>query len=199
MLNRSVVTALVLLLAAAFVHVDANAQNRIGFTNQEALLANMPNFTDVQEQLEQETVRLQGSLQEMQQEFQEQLQRYEQQQGLLSDERRQDRENELREMQMEFQQAQQEAEQELAQLEMELMTPLLEELQDAIDEVAAEQNLDLVLRQQALAYVSGTTNNVVNINEEVAARLGIDIDATEAEPAPSLDGVGDDPMGGGTN
>ncbi|MES3630995.1 MAG: OmpH family outer membrane protein [Longimonas sp.] len=196
MFNRYSVIALALILAAAWGTADVQAQQRIGFTNQEAVLANMPGIQDVQESLQQETVRLQGNLQEMQQEFQEQLQRYEQQQGLLSDERRQEREDELRQMQVELQRSQQEAEQELAQREMELMRPLLEELQDAINEVAAEQNLDLVLREQALLYVSGTTNDVVNITLDVATRLGIDIDESEVEPGPSLE---TDPMGGGTN
>jgi len=197
MFNRYSVTALLLLFVTAWGTADVQAQQRIGFTNQEAVLANMPGIEDVQQQLQEETVRLQGNLQEQQQEFQEQVQRYEQQQSLLSDERLQERETELREMQTELQRSQQEAEQELAQREMELMQPLLEELQTAINEVAADQNLDLVLREQALLYVNGSTSDVVNITRDVASRLGIEIDETEAEPGPSLDS--NNPMGGGTD
>lgn len=197
MFNRYSVPALVLLLLTAWGTADVHAQQRIGFTNQEAVLANMPGIQDVQEQLQQETVRLQGDLQEMQQEFQEQVQRYEQQQSLLSDERLQERETELREMQVELQRSQREAEQELAQREMELMQPLLEELQTAINEVAEEQNLDVVLREQALLYVSGSTSNVVNITRDVATRLGIEIDESATEPGPSLED-GAAPMGGGS-
>ena len=198
MFNRYSVSALALLLVVVLGTADVQAQQRIGFTNQEAVLANMPGIQDVQEQLQQETVRLQSDLQEMQQEFQEQVQRYEQQQSLLSDERLQERETELREMQAELQRSQQEAEQELAQREMELMQPLLEELQTAINEVADEQNLDVVLREQALLYVNSSTNNVVNITRDVATRLGIEIDEAAAEPGPSIDT--ESPMeGGGTN
>ena len=198
MFNRYSASALALLFVLILGTADVNAQQRIGFTNQEAVLANMPGIQDVQEQLQQETVRLQGDLQDKQQEFQEQVQRYEQQQSLLSDERLQERETELREMQAELQRSQQEAEQELAQREMELMQPLLEELQTAINEVADEQSLDLVMREQALLYVNGSTDNVVNITRDVATRLGIEIDDAATEPGPSLDA--DNPMsGGGTN
>ena len=197
MFNRYSVTALLLLVVTAWGTADVQAQQRIGFTNQEAVLANMPGIEDVQQQLQEETVRLQGDLQEQQQEFQEQVQRYEQQQSLLSDERLQEREGELRQMQAELRRSQQEAEQELAQREMELMQPLLEELQTAINEVAANQNLDVVLREQALLYVDGSTNNVVNITRDVASRLGIEIDQPESEPGPSIDT--ENPMGGGTN
>lgn len=198
MFNRYSASALALLFVLILGTADVNAQQRIGFTNQEAVLANMPGIQDVQEQLQQETVRLQGDLQDKQQEFQEQVQRYEQQQSLLSDERLQERETELREMRAELQRSQQEAEQELAQREMELMQPLLEELQTAINEVADEQSLDLVMREQALLYVNGSTDNVVNITRDVATRLGIEIDDAATEPGPSLDA--DNPMsGGGTN
>ena len=65
-------------------------------------------------------------------------------------------------------------EQELEQKEAELMNPLLERVQNAINEVAAEQKLDLVLNAQAggspvLLYA----DQGMDITETVMDRLGI--------------------------
>lgn len=186
MLNRTHILAVILLGLVALMAPDVQAQ-KIGYTNQEAILANMPEMEQVQQQLQQEAQRQQEELQREQQQFQQRMQRYQQQQSLLSDSVRAQREQELRQMQSSLQQSLQNREQQLQQRELELMQPLLEELQSAINDVAGEQSIDVVLRTQAMLYVDQESQSVVNITDDVAAKLGIDLSDTETAPAPTVD------------
>lgn len=189
MLNRIRVFSFALLLVAGFAVTDAQAQ-KIGYTNQEAILANMPEMQDVQQQLQQAAQEQQQQLQQEQQRFQQQMQRYQKQQSLLSDSVRAQREQQLRQMQQSLQQSVQSREQQLQQREVELMQPLLEELQTAINDVATAQNIDVVLRTQALLYVDQESSNVVDITREVAEKLGIDIGNVNTQPEPSVNNSG---------
>jgi outer membrane protein len=186
MLNRIYVSFLALFVVALVAAPAAHAQ-KIGYTNQEAILANMPEMEDVQSQLQQAAQQQQQELQQEQQEFQQKMQEYQNQQSLLSDSARARRERELRQMQAELQQSLQNREQRLQQREMELMQPLLEELQTAIDDVAASQSIDVVMRTQALLYVDNNSQNVVDITPDVAQQLGIDLSGTPTAPQPSVD------------
>jgi len=185
------------LLLAVSVAPPAQGQ-RIGYANQEALLANMPEMSEVQRQLQQAARQQQQELQQEQKEFQRQMQQFQQQQSLLSDSARAQRERELRQMQQELQKSSQQRQQELRKQERELMQPLLEDLQSAIENVASQQNLDVVLRSQALLDVNENSSSVVNISPDVAQQLGIQLQQTPQEPSPTVDpGNGPTTQGGG--
>lgn len=185
-----------LLLGTALVASTTQAQ-RIGYTNQEALLANMPEMENVQQQLQQEQQQLQQQLQQEQQQLQQDMQEYQQQQSLLDDSAQQQREQELRQRRNELQQKFQQQQQQLQQQERKLMQPLLENLQNAIDQVANEQNLEVVMRTQALLYVDQNSDQVVDITTDVAQELGISLEQAPEEPAPSVDPNAGAPEGGG--
>ncbi len=175
-------TALLLFLAGAPLAAQAQAPT-IGYTNQQALLANMPEAEDVQQQLRQEAQQAQQALIQQQEEFRNMLEEYQQQRSLLSEEARAEREQELQQMQIEIQQAAIERDRALAQREAELLQPLLEELQTAINAVAEQRGLSVVIRSQSLLYAD--EEQPVNITREVAQRLGIEVE--EQPPAPTVD------------
>ena len=181
MLKRTVgILAVLLLVAPLAVGGRAMAQQdvepKIGYTNQEAILANMPEMEQVQQQLEQEAETLRQEMQQEQQELQEMIAKYQKQQALLSDERRTEREQQLRQRQQELQQSAQQRQQQLAEREAELMQPLLDKLQTALNEVAQEQNLDVILRTQALLYVN--EESVVDVTRSVVLDDGDPDDLT---------------------
>lgn len=194
MIKRTLGTALLMLMLVPLMGT-ASAQ-QIGYTNQEAILANMPEMDSVRAQIQQEAQAQQQEFQQEQQEFQQQLEKYQQQQALLSDERKAQREQELRQLRQELQQSAQERDQYLAQREAELMQPLMDELQGAIDAVAQERNLDVVLRTQALLYVN--EQSVVDITPAVADRLGIELQQQTGQPGPSVENVETPASGSGS-
>ncbi len=171
--------ALVLFALTLTLPFSAHAQDAstIGYTNQEALLANMPEMEQLQSQLQQELMQEQEEFQNEQQELQQMVEQYQKQQTLLSDEKKAEREGEIRQKQQELQQSARERDQMLAQREQELMQPLMDKLQTAIEAVAQERGLAVVMRSQALLYADDA---VVNITEEVATRLGIEVEGTAA-------------------
>jgi outer membrane protein len=165
-----ILTMLVCILAAS----PANAQLKIGYADPEVIITYMPEYQEVQTQLASEYQTSQEALQAMAVDFQDRVERYQKQQPLLTPDRRQTREAELAQEQAELQQAAASEDQKLAVRQEELMAPLLQKVQDAIDEIAAEKELHLILRSPALLFVN--EDFVININVDIASRLGITLD-----------------------
>ena len=176
----------VALLAGTVQRADAQALN-VGYTDHEIILINMPEYQDVQEQLQSAFEGSQQELQTLYQDYQDKLSRYQQQQSLLSEDRRQEREQELMQLQQQLQEQQQQQQQQLAEQEGDLMQPLLQRVQTAINTVAEAQGLDVVLRSQVgtqplLLYVNEET--VQDITLLVAQEMGLDVDSTAAQEEP---------------
>lgn len=154
---------------------------RIGYTDHEVLISNMPQTRTIQEELQAEVESGQRILVSMQEDYTGKVERYQTQRGLLSEESRQNREQELMSLQQELQEKASELEQELVQREIDLFSPIYEFVDEAIRKVATERGLDLVLRTQAgpaqpiLLYAN--ENRIVDITLDVARELGIDVDA----------------------
>jgi Skp family chaperone for outer membrane proteins len=185
-----------LLLLAVLSAPSAQGQ-RIGYANQEALLANMPQMSEVQQKLQRAARQQQQELQKQQKQLQQEMQQYRQQQSLLSDSARAQRERELQQMQQELQKSSQQRQQQLRKRERELMQPLLEDLQSAIENVASEQNVDVVLRSQALLDVNENSSSVVNLSPDVAQQLGIQLQQAPSEPSPTVNPGNQGAPGGG--
>lgn len=154
---------------------------RIGYTDHEVLISNMPQTRTIQEELQAELESGQRILQSMQDDLAGKVDRYQKQQALLSEERRQERQQELISLEEELRNKAAELEQGLVQRELDLMGPIYQQVDTAIQTIAAEKNLDLVLRTQAgpaqpiLLYVN--EDRITDITLEVARELGIDVDA----------------------
>lgn len=169
----------VALLFALITTASASAQSfKIGYADPEVIITYMPEYQDIQQQMAAEYRTSQEALQALAEDFQDRVDKYQKQQPLLSAERQAEREAELAQLQTEIQDSAARKDQELAKKQEDLMAPLLERVQEVIDEVAADQGLDLVLRSPALLFVN--EDAVTNINLDIAERLGIEIDA-EAE------------------
>ena len=179
------IVALVALVLPFGINNDAYAQVKIGYTDHEAIIAVMPEYGQIQAQLQTEYNGAQEALQSLAADFQGEVEKYQKQQPLLSEERRAEREQELAQQQQELQAAASRKDQELAERELELMQPIFDQVQTAIDEVAQSKGLDIVLRHRVGAQpiiLYRNENTVVDITIEVATKLGIEIpDADTAE------------------
>lgn len=177
-MKASITSFLSVLLLAGLVSTSAQAQNiQIGYADPEIIITYMPGYQEVQQQMAIEYRTSQEALQALAEDFQERVDRYQRQQPLLSEERRAEREAELATLQQEIQNSAAAKDEELAAKQDELMAPLLQQVQDAIDAIAEEKGLDLVMRSPALLYVNA--DRVVNINVDIARRLGIEVDEDE--------------------
>lgn len=197
-MSKRVLTSLSLfLLIAVMVVAPAQAQ-KIGYVDQQAILASMPGMQDVRQQMQQAMKEQQRQLQQQRQAFQKKVQQFQQQQSLLDDSARAERQRELQQRQRELQQSTRKRQQQMQQQRRKLMQPLLKKLQGAIDKVAAQRELEAVMRQQVLLYDDQTSDGVVNISRAVAEELGISLTQSPGEPSPTVNqGQNTPPAGGG--
>lgn len=178
---------------------QATAQSAlsIGYTDYELILVQMPEFRQAQQQIQQQAERDQQALVELQAQIEQRLRtkgeqmqaRLQGAQGPVTDEARQRMLQELQAeaMQLEIE-ARQELEQErqrriqaLSRREAELLEPLYDRLQQAINTVAQRRNLTLVVSSRlggepVLLYAGPGS---VDVTAEVMSELGISM-----QPAP---------------
>jgi outer membrane protein len=162
---------------AAFVVValplvgSAQAQVRIGYTDTELLLVQMPDYQAAQRQFQQFVEQKQPEVEALDRQFSEKLADYQSQQAMLAPDARQRREEELMGLQRQRQQMMQTMQSE----EAKLIEPVLQKLQGAVDKVARAKNLTVVLSSRVngdpvLLYVSDAA---VDITQDIMSELGI--------------------------
>ncbi|CAN5485722.1 hypothetical protein BH23BAC4_BH23BAC4_12680 [soil metagenome] len=176
------------LLALVLLFPQAQAQdNRLGYLDPDMIIIRMPEYRTIQQQLATRQREISTELTGLQNRFEERLQQYQEQAQILSEEARNEREQELLGIQQQIQERQRGGMNELGQREGELMQPLLNQLQEVIDTVATEQNLALVIATRAnnAPVLLFASDRAVDLTLAVMARLNIDPDATP--PAAVLD------------
>lgn len=193
-INRLVLsTALAVLFVSALAAApEAQAQTAptIGYTDYELIIVQMPEYRNLQTQLQQQAQKDQEELAAMEQNIQQKFAEYQDQSGVLSPEARQTREQEIVQLQTDLQQDQQRRLQALDRRQNELLQPLLEKLQVAIDEVATARGLQLVLssRVSTEPVILFAGANTVDVTAEVMSELGISMTQTGGADTPATGG-----------
>jgi len=137
---RTLVIALVL-----FVGTQMSAQTKVAHIDVQALMTNMPEMKTAQAQLEKVKENYDKEYKTMVQEYQTKLQKYEQEAPTAGEAVNEARSKEMQDMGNRIQQYQQSAAKELQQKEMDLLKPILEKAQNAIQKVATAKGFNYVL------------------------------------------------------
>lgn len=171
---------LTLLSLTTLMAAPAQAQDmKIGFVEPRAVLERMPEMRAVQQRLQNFAERKQNELATKERELQTEIELYQQKVGVISEEARQAEEQRLNELDTQFRQLQSTAQQEIREQQANLMSPLLQQIQEAIDTVASERGLDYVLNTTTstgdviILYVSEEVQNEYDITDAVMRNLGI--------------------------
>lgn len=168
-----------LILTMLLVTQTVFSQDKIGYTNIELLLAYMPEARVMEQQLDTYQKKLGEQLQVkeayLQQKYQEYLSKKES--GQLSAADIKTQEAELLKLDNEVTNVAAESEQKLLTKRQELLNPILQKLQKAIDDVAAEKNYTVILNQTTSAGVSTILAgpDERDCTEAVMEKLGIEI------------------------
>lgn len=172
-------------LAAIFLSVFAagslSAQDEltIGYVNPQAVLAKLPETQAVQQKLRNFTEKKEAELRSMTDNFQNELTRYEQRAGVITDQARQQEEQRLAQLEQEVLQAQQDAQIEIQNRRQELLGPLFQQINQAIDAVATAKGLSYVLNTATssgdliILYASDEFQQKYDITQAVMEELGI--------------------------
>jgi outer membrane protein len=177
------VTALTLLAS-----LSINAQSfKLGYTNIEYILQNMPDSKEIQAKLSTEKGQYDKLYQDKLADAQKLLEDYQKNAASMSAVIKADKEKSLQNKQNELQELQQNAENALSRKQQELIAPVMDKIQAAIDAVAKEHGYTFVLNSDA-GY--GTTPVILvapesdNITPLVFKKMGIEAPKEEvAAPA----------------
>ncbi|HEV7351431.1 OmpH family outer membrane protein [Telluribacter sp.] len=164
----------------------ATTPTKIGYTNVDYILLNLPESKKVQNELEVTKAQLDKALQDKYKEFQDKLDVYNKTAQSMTDVIRADKEKELQNLQTSIQEFQRNSEQSLQNKYQTLLNPVMDKINEAIKAVGLENNYLYILNTDAgqnttpiLLYVGSEDNNVSNL---VLRKLGVD-PTKIAEPA----------------
>ncbi|MFP4369157.1 MAG: OmpH family outer membrane protein [Bacteroidota bacterium] len=150
-MRNSLILFIAMILTAGIITNNAYAQSstiKMGIVDVEIIVKDLPEWQEAEKQVEEIGTQYQDTLVKMQQDLQTRYQQYQKQKGMMQEANREQEEEELTAMQMQLQQYQQEKfgpQGELNRLQAELLKPIREKVKSAIDKVAKEEALTLVL------------------------------------------------------
>ena len=157
------------------VSYGVNAQSlKIGHVDSAAITEIMPERTKVEQDLQAFQSELESELQTMLMEYQTKVQEYQANQATLSNLVRQSKEREIADLGTRIEEYRASADVVFQNRYMELVTPLIEKVQTAIDLVGKEKGFTYILDKSAQ---SGTVvfigDNAIDITADVKAKLGL--------------------------
>ncbi len=166
---------LALLLASA---AEAQTNLKIGYIDSQAILDQDPSARTAQQQFEASLATYQAEVQQLGEDLQVLIDQYEQQQAMLSDEAKANREEQIRIKQAQYQQRITELEQQAGMRQAELVEPVMERITAVIEEIRAEGSYSMIFDVAAQGIISADpaldlTPEVVRRLQAVAASQGV--------------------------
>ncbi|MDG5766095.1 OmpH family outer membrane protein [Balneolales bacterium ANBcel1] len=161
-----------LLIAGSLV-----AQPRIGYMNPQEVLDNLPERNAIERQLNRFIDQREQEFEERAIEFQNMLARFQQEAPDLSEAETRRRQQELQVLDQELSEFQQRIQRELEQRQSELLSPVLQEMNRIIEQLATEKQLDYVINEATsqgellLLYVSQQGKDELDLTQQVIARM----------------------------
>lgn len=167
-MKRALKISLVAILVA--IAGFANAQQKFGHIDSQALIQVMPETKAASDQMELEGKKLEDQLKVMQDEYQKKLTEFSQQGDSLSEIVKQAKIEDIQSLEQRIRNFQQMAQQQIQQKQGELMQPIFKKANETIEAVAKEQGVIYVFDANAVLYKS---NESIDLLPLVKAKLGI--------------------------
>lgn len=165
---------------------------RIGYTNLELVLSYLPEAQQVEQQLRTYERKILEQLNIKQGYLQTKVEEYTElkQQGKLTAAQEEERRKEIMRLDEEIKKFQEESEQNYLKKKAELLQPIIEKLQKAIDELAATEGYDYILNNSNATGVAFILHGPKehDVTEKLLKKLGIDtskIQRPDSAPAPA--------------
>lgn len=156
------------------ISASAFGQAQIGYVNTQEVISQMPERSSVQQELSSFVQQKRQELQQRTMAFQDSLAAFQQNQASMSDAQAQQVEQQLTQEQNSIKQLQQSLQQQIQQRRVTLLQPLYNKMNEAIADVAEDNNLDFVLNEatsggENVVYYSASEK--LNITQEVLNRI----------------------------
>ncbi|MES2795649.1 MAG: OmpH family outer membrane protein [Bacteroidota bacterium] len=172
------------IVAVVMVGFNANAQVKIGYTNVDVILGQLPETKTVEAELKTKKDQYDALYKQKVTEFQTKLQAYEKGAATMSDVIKADKEKELQTSQASIEEFQKNAQDDLQKKQNQLLAPILQKIQTGIDAVAKEAaythvfNIDAGQGTTPILLYATEESNITNL---VLKKLGVE--PAKAAPA----------------
>jgi outer membrane protein len=177
---KTLVVAFLLISFASFA--QGNDQTlKIGYTNVEYILLQLPESKQIESELKTHSTQLENQLKGKYAEYENKLQAYEKGAATMDKTIREDKEKELMNMNNSIQEFQRNAQMSLQQKEKNLVDPVISKIDKAIKDVAKESGYTYVFSNQAL--LAGPEDG--DISPLVLKKLGVDPSKVQQTPEPA--------------
>lgn len=155
------------------VSLGVNAQSlKVGHVDSSAIMEIMPERTKIEQDLQAYAAELQAELQAMGAEYQNKIQDYQANQATMSNLIRQSKEKEIVDLETRISEFQNSAQLAMQNKEVELLTPLIEKVQNAVNAVGQEKGFTYILDKSAGTVVF-IGDNAIDITSDVKTKLGL--------------------------
>ncbi|MBR6774860.1 MAG: OmpH family outer membrane protein [Bacteroidales bacterium] len=158
---------------AVGVGLGVNAQSlKVGHVDSGAIMEIMPERTKIEQDLQAYAAELQAELQAMYGEYQNKLQDYQANQATMSNLIRQSKEKEIVDLETRISEFQSSADMAMQNKQLELLNPLIEKVQNAVNAVGKEKGFTYIFDKAAgtVVYIG---ENAIDITADVKAKLGL--------------------------
>ncbi len=152
-----------------FFSANVQAQGKYGHVNSSEVLQGMPGVDSITIKLQAFQGELQMMYEDYVSEFQTKKDKFDREAGTMSSSVRQMREKELVDLQNRIQEFQYSVQEDLEQKQYELVKPFQDKIQNAINDVAKENNYAYIFDTQILLYYDGGAD----VTPLVKKKLGI--------------------------
>lgn len=159
----------VLLLLGLASAAQAQTAVKLGYIDSQAILNQDPAARQAQQQFEQDMARYRSEVDQMGQELQDLIGRYEQQEAMLSEEAKTNRQEEIRLKQTEYQQRISDLEQQAGLRQAELVEPVMERINAVIEDIRADGGYAIIFDVAAQGIIAA--DPALDLTPEVVRRL----------------------------
>lgn len=181
-MTKNIILLLFCLAFTGFLSADVKAQSdemNIGYVDPQAIMMSMPEMAAIERRLQNFVQRKREEFTQKEADFRREVEEYQQKLAVISEQAQQQEEERLAQQNLELQEFQQSFQQEIQERQSELIGPLLDKIQDAIDQVASSRNLTYVLNSVTnngdfiILYASDEAQQNYDITDEVKQVLDI--------------------------
>ncbi len=147
---------------------------KLGHVNKQEILQDLPGRDEAERKVQKFAQKRQRDIKEMNTEYQNKLQKYQQNQEGMTETEKQSTMDQLSNLQKRIQKAQQKAQQDLRKQEQELMQPLINKVDSAIQKVADREGYTYVFDVSSgnVAYADDSKDLTPKVKRELDIRNG---------------------------
>lgn len=172
-MSKKIITAIFFFMGF-FAAQNAVAQVKIGYTNPARIMSQLPEMDKIDQQIQALIKQRDEELAKKATDLQETFSDYEATMNNLSEQERTTREQELVELNQQFEQDREGMMNEIRQKRSELMAPVIQKMNKAMEEVATEMGLDLILNEGTStgdAIIFFANSEKLNITDQIIEKI----------------------------